>query len=46
MYFRMSRLSVNQRELLRIARDDVYMAFIYQIGILMEDLPPKPNDGQ
>ena len=35
---RVSQLSMQQRQLLSVKKDDIFISFIYQIGILMEDI--------
>lgn len=35
----LSRFSLRQREALAVKKEDVYLSFIYQIGIMLEDQP-------
>jgi hypothetical protein len=43
---RVSRFSMQQRQTLSVSKEDIYVAFIYQIGILMDDLPLKKSDSE
>jgi len=35
---RVSQLSMQQRQLLAVKKEDIFISFIYQIGVLMEDI--------
>jgi len=41
---RVSQLSLQQRQLLKVKKEDIFISFIYQIGILMEDIQ-KEEEG-
>ena len=42
---RVSQLSLQQRQLLKVKKEDIFISFIYQIGILMEDIQ-KEEEGK
>jgi len=40
---RVSELSLQQRQMLSVKKDDIFISFIYQIGVLMEDVQKQED---